>query len=80
MEKGVAKIILRSVLALGERLNDLDRFVRDVKDLDERKRLLNCLGIVMSELNAGIVIPIISQYPEMDPDRPTGTRDSPEKC
>jgi hypothetical protein len=32
----------------------------------------------MSELNAGIVLPIISQYPEMDPDLPNNTRDGPE--
>jgi hypothetical protein len=78
MEKGIAEVILRSVLSLGERLNDLDRVVRDVKDVDEGKRLLKCLGVVMSELNAGIVLPIISQYPEMDPDLPNNTRDGPE--
>jgi len=75
LEKGIAEVILKSALGIGERLNDLDHFVRDVKDVDERKRLLKCLGVVMSELNAGIVIPIISQYPEMDADWPTSTRD-----
>lgn len=70
MEKALADAILKSVLSLGKGLNDLDPIVRTVKDIDERKRLLKCLGIVMAELNAGIVIPIINQYPEMDPDMP----------
>src|SRR5215469_12031139 len=68
MEKALAEVILKSVLGLGKELNGLDPIVRDVKDADERRRLLKCLGVVMSELNAGIILPIINQYPEMDPD------------
>ena len=75
MERRIAAVILKSVLSLGEGLNGLDLIVREVKDVDERGRLLKCLGIVMSELNAGIVLPIISQYPEMDPDAPNRRRD-----
>ena len=75
MEKALADIILKSVLNLGKALNDLDPIVREVNDLDERKRLLICLGVVMSELNAGIVIPIIKQYPEMDPDASESAHD-----
>jgi len=71
LDKGTAEVILKSALSLGERINDLDRVVRDIKDFDERKRLLECLGVVMAELNAGIVLPIISRYPDMDPDGPT---------
>jgi hypothetical protein len=70
MEKSLAEVILKSVLVIGNGLNALDPIVRDVKDADERNRLLKCLGVVMSELNAGVVIPIINQYPEMDPDSP----------
>jgi hypothetical protein len=70
MEKSLAEVILKSVLSLGQGLNALDRMVRDVRDADEQKRLLQCLGAVMSELNGSIVIPIINQYPEMDPDPP----------
>jgi hypothetical protein len=74
MEKALAEVILKSVLSLGKGLNDLDPIVRAVKDPDERMRLLKCLGVVMSELNADIVIPIINQYPEMDPDAPESTQ------
>ena len=70
MDKGTAEVILKSVLSLGEKINDLDRLVSDVKDIDERKRFLKCLGVVMAELNAGMVLPIVSQYPDMDPDGP----------
>ena len=74
MEKAPAEVILKSVLSLGKGFNDLDPIARDVKDLDERMRLLKCLGVVMSELNAHIVIPIINQYPETDPDPPESTQ------
>jgi hypothetical protein len=70
MEKSLAEVILKSVLVIGNGLSALDPIVRDVKDANERNRLLKCLGVVMSELNAGVVIPIINQYPEMDPDAP----------
>ena len=68
MEKSLAGVILKSVLDIGNSLNALDPIVRDIKNPDERNRLLKCLGVVMSELNTGIVIPIANQYPEMDPD------------
>lgn len=54
MEKALAEVILKSVLSLGKGLNDLDPVVRDVKDLDERMRLVKCLGVVMSELNVDL--------------------------
>ena len=56
MDKGLAEIILKSVLNLAEGFNRLDPIVREIKDADERRRLLLCLGTVMSELNAGIVL------------------------
>ena len=74
MDKGTAEVILKSVLSLGDRLNDLDPVVRGIEDVDERRKLLKCLGTVMSELNAEIVLPIVSQYPEMDPDGPNSPR------
>jgi hypothetical protein len=77
MEKALAKVVLQSVIGLGQRLNDLDPVVRGVKDPDERRRLLMCLGSVMAQLNAGIILPIVSQYPEMDPDAPEGIRGHP---
>ena len=72
MEKDLAHLILKTVLSLGRAFDDLDPIVREVKDDNERRRLLKCLGLVMAELNAEIVMPIINQYPEMDPDRPKG--------
>jgi hypothetical protein len=75
MDKGLAEIILKSVLNLAEGFNRLDPVVREIKDADERGRLLLCLGTVMSELNAGIVLRIVSQYPELDPDAPERTHD-----
>ncbi len=78
LEKGTAEVILKSVLSLSDVFNSLDPIVRGINDANERKRLLQCLGIVMCELNAGIVLPIISQYPEMHPDSPSGKRGSTE--
>jgi hypothetical protein len=75
MEKALAKVILQSVLGLSKGFNDLDPMVRDIKDPEERRRLLMCLGTVLAELNAEIVLPIITQYPEMDPDSAESTYD-----
>jgi hypothetical protein len=74
MDKALAEVILKSVLSLLEGFNGLDPIVREIKDPDERRRVLMCLGIVMSELNAGIVLRIVSQYPELDPDMPESTQ------
>jgi hypothetical protein len=68
MEKALAEVILKSVLSLGRAFNDLDPIVREIEDPDERRQLLMCLGTAMSELNAGIVLRIVTEYPELDPD------------
>jgi hypothetical protein len=75
MEKALAEVILKSVLNLAEGFNRLDPVVPEIKDADERRGLLLCLGTVMSELNAGIVLGIVSQCPELDPDAPERTHD-----
>jgi hypothetical protein len=75
MEKALAEVILKSVLSLGKGFNDLDPIVREIKDSDERKQFLMSLGTAMSELNAGIVLRIVSQYPELDPDAPGHTHE-----
>jgi hypothetical protein len=70
MEKALAEVILQSVLSLSKTFNDLDPIVREIKDPEERRRLLVCLGTVMAELSTEIIFPIVKQYPEMDPDAP----------
>lgn len=70
MEKVLAKVILQSVLSLDKGFNDLDPLVRDIKDPKKDDRLPMCLGTVTAELNAEIDLPIVNQYPELDPDTP----------
>jgi hypothetical protein len=70
MEKVLAKVILQSVLSLDKGSNDLDPLVRDIKDPKKDDRLPMCLGTVTAELNAEIDLPIVNQYPELDPDTP----------
>lgn len=76
MEKAVAEAILESVLSVLERFNGLDPIVRKIKDPDEKRQMLMCLGVAMSELNVGIVLRIVTQYPELDPDAPE-SKDGP---
>jgi hypothetical protein len=69
MEKSSAARIVEAVLELSEQLNKVDEELRTIPDEEERKTLLRALGRIMAELDAGLIRPLVRQYPDLDPDR-----------
>jgi hypothetical protein len=70
MEKSSAAELIKSLMELSDRLNDIDAQLRRLPDDVERKALLRTLGSVMLDLDAGLIRPIVRQHPELDPDQP----------
>jgi hypothetical protein len=69
MEKAQARAIVKSVLAIGEHLNRLHEIGADLPIEAKRKAFKGHLGAAMAELNADILLPIVREYPDLDPDR-----------
>jgi hypothetical protein len=73
MEKAQALAIVKSVMAIGEHLNKLDKIGAGLPTAAARKRFRRHLRAAMADLSADILLPIVREYPDLDPDRgPTG--------
>lgn len=69
MDRNVAELLMKSLLALGKPLNDATVAADQIIDEDERKNFLKILGRFMGNIYTELMIPIIRQYPDLDPDK-----------
>lgn len=69
MEKDVASKMVRACLSMGDELNALHLFGELLPD-EQRKAYRRHLGEVMGAIYTRIMIPIIREYPDLDPDGP----------
>ena len=69
MNKDIAGRILESALALGNEINKLDAQISQINDAKEKDAFAQALGGVMGILTRDIVLRIVREHPELDPDR-----------
>ena len=68
MNKDIAGRILESALALGNEINKLDAQISQINDAKEKYEFAQALGGVMGILTRDIVLRIVREHPELDPD------------
>jgi hypothetical protein len=59
---------MKSAMAAGDAINQLDALIRQIKDKDEKKEFVKALGQAMGHL-ADIIFKIARVFPELDPDK-----------
>lgn len=69
MDRDVAELLMRSLVALGEPLNSIAEIVERVADEGDRATLRRGVAEVMARVYTDLQLPIIRQYPDLDPDR-----------
>lgn len=69
MEKSLAASIIEGSLVVGQSLNELLRLVEKVTEGRVQKDLRRQIGDVMGRLYTDVMMPVIQQYPDLDPDR-----------
>ena len=69
MQKDVAELLVGNILSLGKDLNKLSEISMHIEDDQERKIFRKHLGQIMASLNMDLLMPIITQYPALDPDK-----------
>jgi hypothetical protein len=69
MQRDDAAKILQSALSLGNPINVLDSLVSQLPDSQEKTLFVQALGNIMGILTRDIVLPIVRQHPDLDPDK-----------
>jgi hypothetical protein len=69
MDKAVAVNILEAIYAAGQQLNILDQLSMQIDDLEERQIFRGNLGNAIAILGTDMVMRIVAQYPDLDPDK-----------
>lgn len=68
MDRDHAVSIVKAVKSIGADLNLLHSLTERMEDSAEKKEFRTCLGRIMAAMNADILMPIVVEFPELDPD------------
>ena len=69
MKRETAIALLSAVERVGAGLNEIDGLARQIEPVEERKIYLRMLGEVMTLTSYKMVMHIVRQYPDLDPDK-----------
>ena len=69
MEKAVAGRMMEAALSTGNEIGKLDSIVSELENGREKDELVRALGNIMSVLTRDVVLRIVRDHPELDPDR-----------
>jgi hypothetical protein len=68
VERNLAALLMRDLLAMSAPLNSATLLTNQIADKEERERFRRGIGTVMNEIYVNLMMPIIRQYPELNPD------------
>jgi hypothetical protein len=69
MKKSRAVTMMESIQSIGEHLNKMHELSERIQHDADKKEFRRHLGEVMAAINADIIVPIIEEYPDLDPDQ-----------
>ena len=70
MDRPVAEKIIELVKLSDKTLHQLHLAIDEIGDVDEKKKLRRAWAVVIGEIYKGILVPVLRQYPDLDPDKP----------
>jgi hypothetical protein len=73
MERELAERMLAALASLNPGLDEATRITQSMQDQEEAKALRRHLGAIMTEPVFEIVMHIVRQYPDLDPDKERGS-------
>jgi len=69
MQKSVAESLMKEMLDIGEHLNAADQLVGKLDDVQELNNYKRAIGNLMGLIYTEVMVPIIKNYPDLDPDK-----------
>jgi len=67
MERAIAEDLMKILLSLDAPLNLATELTKRISDVEERKLIRRGLGEIGGHIFTEIMLPIIRQYPDLDP-------------
>jgi hypothetical protein len=68
MNRAAAESMIGKLLEVSHKLNELAESVEQIPDLEERKTIRRPVGQLMGLIYTDLMVPIIKEYPDLDPD------------
>ena len=72
MEKHLADALLKAAFNLYKDLGDMDAIISGIPDEATKKHYVTILGNLIGDVTANIISPLIQEYPELNPQCPSG--------
>jgi hypothetical protein len=69
MERRVAELLMAQFLQLDGPLNSATQITDQIANDTERKQFRRGIGELMSRVYAELMLPIVREYPDLDPDK-----------
>lgn len=69
MQRDLAEKLMNALLGLGPGFDQVDALARQIEDPAERSQFLRKLGEGMIVMGFDLVMHIVRQYPDLDPDK-----------
>jgi hypothetical protein len=68
MERHIAERLMQLYLKVSEPLNEATDLIDQIDSEEERKRLRQPIGRIIARTYTDLMIPIIREYPDLDPE------------
>ena len=69
MDRNVAELLMSNLLALDEPLNSSATLVNQIPNKEEQKEFRRGIGEIVGRIYTDLMLPIIKQYPDLDPEK-----------
>ncbi|HKS84854.1 MAG TPA: hypothetical protein VJR71_05205 [Pseudolabrys sp.] len=69
VEKMRAMAVIASIKTIGTHINELHALTDRLSSESDRRKFRRHLGEVMAAINSDILMPVVHEYPELDPDK-----------
>jgi len=69
MERKIAEDLMAALITLGAECTKVSEITQKIQDNDERIKFRRGLGGIIGDVYTELMIPIIRQYPDLDPDK-----------
>jgi hypothetical protein len=69
MKRDLAERLLKSIEGFNEPFVQLDALSHEIDDAEERMRFRRLIGEGMRAIAFDLVMPIVRQFPDLDPDK-----------
>ena len=69
MQRNLAEKLINESMRIGDHLNTISEVVSQIDDMEERRKFARPLGELMGLIYTELMLPIIKDYPDLDPDK-----------